>query len=254
MREFRNYWEVLRVVKETIKTDGISNDNIKTLACFLCKYILDDEHPQTAAGNVVNTFVDCLNTEEIRISCDHNAPQSNVMTERYVLLLNTIGQQLKFSFPVSSTTKEFIESHSIFEPQLEAPETPEQLNEGNGEELAGNGNETQSDEAPGGAEGNDGEPRQEAHSKINAPSWGNLTDDEKWFFCCKADYDKFINFCAENKPDPKGVAEYYVTNIHNVKFDYKRTRKQLHKLLKKWGIVKVVYEHFNKVLNQEFNS
>lgn len=95
----------------------------------------------------------------------------------------------------------------------------------------------------------------EPQQTINAPSWEKLTDDEKWFFHCKADYDSFINSCTNNKPDPKGVAEYYIVTIHNIQLDSKYgARKQLHKLLKKWGIVKVKYEHFNKVLNQQFRA
>lgn len=95
----------------------------------------------------------------------------------------------------------------------------------------------------------------EPQQTIKAPSWETLTDDEKWLFHCKADYSSFINSCTNNKPDPKGVAEYYIDTIHNIKLDSKfGARKQLHKLLKKWGIVKVKYEHFNKVLNQQFRA
>lgn len=99
------------------------------------------------------------------------------------------------------------------------------------------------------------ETRPEPQQTINAPSWENLTDDEKWLFHCKADYDSFINSCTNNKPDPKGVADYYIDKIHNIDLDSKwGARKELHKLLKEWGIVKVKYEHFNRVLNQQFKA
>ena len=148
MSNFRNYNDVLRVAKEYIKKDNITDNDIISLAGVLCNFILNDEHPQTAAGNVINTFVDSLNTEEIRISCGHDTTQSSKMAERYTLLINTIAPKLKFSFPVSVKTKEFIEAHNIYEPQHEVPEAPQQPIEGNDGELAGNGNVARPDESP----------------------------------------------------------------------------------------------------------
>lgn len=124
------------------------------------------------------------------------------------------------------------------QPQQKHTEAPQQPIGGISGELAGNGNEN----APEG-------------SKYHFPLWDDLKDSDKKLFNCQYDYNILIELCKKNQPTLKEVAEYYIDTIHNIDFDNNwGGKKRLHNLFKEWGVVKVKYEQFNRVLNEEMRA
>ena len=151
-----------------------------------------------------------------------------------------------YGYNFTELPKSILPSYGIYcdewptkrKPQQKHIEAPQQPIGGNSGELAGNDNEN----AP---EGN----------KYHFPLWDDLKDSDKKLFNCQYDYNILIELCKKNQPTPKEVAEYYIDTIHNIDFDNNwGGKKRLHNLFKEWGVVKVQYEQFNRVLNEEMRA